>query len=120
LLKDNENKFFVLKKQCQEGFLPQEDYFWPERREEKSWTTLVQYMQKIPNAKKNRAQVNKPVKSKKIWKMKYANENKERVIRTRRMKCAVRVARKGEMRNAYKILMGNPQGVGGPGLKMGE
>jgi hypothetical protein len=32
-----------------------------------------------------------------------------RMMKSKRMKCAVRVARMGEKRNAYRILVGNPE-----------
>jgi hypothetical protein len=38
----------------------------------------------------------------------YPSPNIIRVMKSRRMRLAVHVARMGEMRNAYSILVGNP------------
>jgi hypothetical protein len=40
----------------------------------------------------------------------YASPHIIRVIRSRKMTWAGRVARMGDMRNAYKILVGKPEG----------
>jgi hypothetical protein len=40
----------------------------------------------------------------------YASPNIIRVIKSRRMRWAGHVSRMGEMRNAYKILVGKPEG----------
>jgi hypothetical protein len=37
------------------------------------------------------------------------------MIKSRRMRWAGHIARRGETRNAYKILVGNPEGKGPPG-----
>jgi hypothetical protein len=40
----------------------------------------------------------------------YSSSSVIRMIKSRRMRWAVHVARKGEMRNAYRILVGKPEG----------
>jgi hypothetical protein len=40
----------------------------------------------------------------------YASPNDIRVIKSRRMKWVMHVALMGEMRNVYKVLVGNPDG----------
>jgi len=40
----------------------------------------------------------------------YTSPNIVRVIKSRRMRCAGHVARKGEERGAYRVLVGKPEG----------
>jgi hypothetical protein len=40
----------------------------------------------------------------------YSSPSIIRMIKSRRMRCAGHVARMGEKRNAYRILVGNPEG----------
>jgi hypothetical protein len=40
----------------------------------------------------------------------YSLPSKIRIIKLRRMKCAGHVARMGEKRNAYRLLVGKPEG----------
>jgi hypothetical protein len=40
----------------------------------------------------------------------YSSPSIIRIIKSRRMRCARNVARMGEKRNAYRILMGKPDG----------
>jgi hypothetical protein len=40
----------------------------------------------------------------------YSSPNKIRVIKSRRMRCAGYISRMGEKRNAYRILVGKPEG----------
>jgi hypothetical protein len=42
----------------------------------------------------------------------YASPNIVRMIKSRRMRCAGHVARMGEMRNGYNILIGKSEGKG--------
>jgi hypothetical protein len=39
----------------------------------------------------------------------YTSPSIIRIIKTRRMRCGGHVARRGEKRNAYRILVGNPE-----------
>jgi hypothetical protein len=45
-----------------------------------------------------------------VWVNLYSSPSIIRIIKSRRMRRAGHVARKGEKRNAYRILVGNPQG----------
>jgi hypothetical protein len=50
----------------------------------------------------------------------YATPNIVRMIKSRKMRCAGRVARMGEMKSAYKVAVGKPEGnriLGSPGHK---
>jgi hypothetical protein len=40
----------------------------------------------------------------------YSSSSIIRIIKSRRMRCAGHVARMGEKRNAYRLLMGKPEG----------
>jgi hypothetical protein len=40
----------------------------------------------------------------------YSSPNRIRVIKSRRMRCAEHVARMGETRNSYRLLVGKPKG----------
>jgi len=40
----------------------------------------------------------------------YSSPNNVRVIKSRRMRCAGHVARMGEERGAYRVLVGKPEG----------
>jgi hypothetical protein len=48
----------------------------------------------------------------------YSSPNIIRIIKTRRMRWAGHVARMGEKRGAYRILVGRPEGRGPPGRCM--
>jgi hypothetical protein len=49
----------------------------------------------------------------------YSSPNIVRMIKSRRMRWAGHVARRGEKRNAYSILVGNPEGMRPTWLKIG-
>jgi hypothetical protein len=40
----------------------------------------------------------------------YSSSSIIRIIKSRRMRCAAHVARMGEKRNVYRLLVGNPEG----------
>jgi hypothetical protein len=53
----------------------------------------------------------------------YSSVNIIHVIKSRRLRCAGHVARMGERRGAYRVLLGNPEGrrpLGGPRRRWGD